>query len=326
MNDFFRLCFTIELSYMHRGLFILQVLAEAAAAVASIAALIRIFRDYCLDDALSRKNRVFYKAMATVSVLDMELVPLLPLAGVEPEIQEKADGFPTVFDSRLSFALALGRDSIGVVITTVSLSRQFSLLTVLMLAVQLVDILKVLWTRRARIQRREAKPKVRRAAPAAMPHNFMVMNPMARAQRRNEAASADVPAAAPPTPEAANPPAEAAAPARRPAPPQHVTAAAAGEAEEAAADYAGYAPQETNVAGENPMALARQQADQRRRRAKTETADKLSIEMGLRRCNVRKKDAHAMIQRRQEREEREEQARLEEGRIAVELAPGEQYV
>ena len=69
---------------MHRGLFILQVLAEAAAAVASIAALIRIFRDYCLDDALSRKNRVFYKAMATVSVLDMELVPLLPLAGVEP--------------------------------------------------------------------------------------------------------------------------------------------------------------------------------------------------------------------------------------------------
>ena len=63
-----RRCFTLELLHMHFGLFCFQVVAEATNIIVAAVVLQRLSREFCLDDALTRGNRIFFKAIAFFAV------------------------------------------------------------------------------------------------------------------------------------------------------------------------------------------------------------------------------------------------------------------
>ena len=63
-----RRCFTLELYHMHFGLFCFQVLADGVRIIAAAVVLQRLSRDFCIDDALTRGDRIFCKAITFFAV------------------------------------------------------------------------------------------------------------------------------------------------------------------------------------------------------------------------------------------------------------------
>ena len=160
-------CFLVELWEMHPLAFIAQF------GVIVLAWCVALFLCVRLTDApgiergdLLRHQRWLFRGILGLSILDMELLPLLPWA-CSTKVLDAHDGFPTWLAARASLILALGRDGLGLLLALFSLATEFSPLSVLVVLVQIADLVKVLWARGLVCAYQHAARKERRRASAA---------------------------------------------------------------------------------------------------------------------------------------------------------------